>query len=191
MTATVHAPASDRQTFAIFCALKVNVQALKLTKSEAASYLDRAKKGTYEERVAAQEELIAKGGIKKGKINPDWDKIYLEAHTAGMRAGTACTPTPMIVQQHAVLFDDSSPVTKQWHVESGVCGFASIWFRGTSSFAKWAKKNGYAGNAYPSGFSVFVKEFGQSLERKTAYANAFAEVLRKWGINCHVRTRED
>jgi hypothetical protein len=113
---------------------------------------------------------------------------------------------PMIVQQHANVMDDSSEVTEQWVVPGGPCGFAAIRVKCTNGpsrkFINQLKKAGLAGDVNShcewhksDYYGGFMKSFtligGQSLAYKTAYANAYAEVLEQAGINTWVWTRMD
>lgn len=100
--------------------------------------------------------------------------IHTECHNAGMAAAGACTPRPMGVMQNGKLIEV---------VNDGVCGFASIRFPGNSGFARGMKAAGIARKSYVGGYAVSVSEFGQSYERKMAYARAYASMLRdKYGI---------
>jgi hypothetical protein len=124
-----------------------------------------------------------------------WD----EACAAGLAAGKACKPVPMVVGQAVDLFSDKMVPGTESVVEDGVCGFAWVNVRpATSAFCKWWKKNiGEATGrevhrAYEGGYTVlWVGEFNQSMTRKEAYAQAFAEVLRKYGIKASAMSRLD
>lgn len=91
------------------------------------------------------------------------------------------------------MLDDNSPVRRQWIVNSGVCGFAWVIIKpGTSSFAKWLIKNGHAKtHHYYGGVCHYVSEFGQSMEKKEAYAAAFAKVLSENEIRAYSDSRMD
>ena len=118
--------------------------------------------------------------------------LFNEARMAGIKAVLECKVTPMIVQQHSNMADDSSPVTKSWFVEDGVCGFASINIRpGNCPAANYAKKHLGASKAYYGGVSIWVHEFNQSLQKKEAYASAFPAVLHNAGIWAHCNSRMD
>ena len=118
--------------------------------------------------------------------------LQAKAHAAGMAAGNAAQPTAMVVSEHANPLDDASAVRKQWFVADGVCGFAWVTIRpGTSSFARWMAKHGYVRKAYGGGVSHWVSEFGQSMERKQAYAAAYAKVLTDAGVNAYAESRMD
>lgn len=116
--------------------------------------------------------------------------LHTEAHHAGLHAGMNCRPTPMGVVQTDI-FGKPLPGAHVEVVESGVCGFAWVSFKGNTAFGRAMKKAGLARSHYPSGLSVWVSEFGQSMERKEAYARAYAEVLRKAGIQAYAGSRMD
>lgn len=126
-----------------------------------------------------------------------YDRVLAEARAAGLAALQACVPTPMVVQGHSNCLDDSSPVVYQEVVSGGVCGFASVIISpGTSGFARYITKLGIAGKDYYGGTRIGIREGGQSLERKEAYANAFSDVLCQYqedlGIKyCRVDSRLD
>jgi hypothetical protein len=123
-------------------------------------------------------------------------KILIDSHKV----------VPMVVQQHADIFNDNSPVTEQWVVEGGACGFASIRVKCTNKasrkFISQLKKSGIAGGRndfkewsksdYYGGYmKSFTRIGGQSLAYKTAYAYGFESVLAKAGIDTWVWTRMD
>ena len=118
-------------------------------------------------------------------------ELFSQAHEAGLTAGNAITPNPMVVQRHANMMNDSSPVAQGWIVPDGPCGFAWINTPGTSAFARWLKKTGKARKSYAGGYNISVSEFGQSMSRKEAYANAFAKVLTAEGVTACAESRMD
>ncbi len=84
------------------------------------------------------------------------------------------------------------PGGKSWYVADGVCGFAWIKIRpANSSFALWAKKAGIAKPAYGGGLQIWVSGYGQSMQKKEAYAAAYAKVLSEAGIKAHSESRMD
>ncbi|MCJ2530793.1 MAG: hypothetical protein LN413_00530 [Candidatus Thermoplasmatota archaeon] len=128
------------------------------------------------------------------KKDKEWEQLYLAAHDAGMEAGSAHAPTPMVVVQHENQLDDSSPVAKMYPpVMDGACGFAWVNVRpGTSSFARWLRKSGEGhSDHYAGGTAVWVPFFNQSYERKMAYARAMADVLDKAGVKAYAGGRLD
>jgi len=124
--------------------------------------------------------------------NRELHNIFKSAAKAGDAAATGITPAAMVVRQHASPFDDDSPIEKEWFVSEGACGFAWILIRpGTSRAARFAKKHYGADKHYYGGVSIWVGGYGQSVDRKTAYADAYAEILREHGINAYGQSRLD
>ena len=119
--------------------------------------------------------------------------LYSKASEAGLAAGEAALPTPMVVVQRENPWDDTSPIAKRYApIMDGACGFAYVVVRpGNSAFARWLKANKRAYAGYYGGTEMGVSPFGQSLERKTAYARAFALVLTEAGLNASYNSRMD
>jgi len=120
--------------------------------------------------------------------------IYQEAYEAGIKAGQAVQPVPMIVGEETSPFSNIIDETKPtYFIAGGVCGFAWVKIRpARGKFVQWLKENkiGYQ-DSYAGGYDVWCKEFGQSLARKEAWADAFASVLRQYGIDAHADSRID
>ncbi|MCK9369247.1 hypothetical protein M0R04_04850 [Candidatus Dojkabacteria bacterium] len=119
--------------------------------------------------------------------------LYMLAHDAGCAAAEECYIEPMVVQQHENMMDDSSPVVKSYVVSDGPCGFAWVNIKPAySKFAKWmvayemARKDSYNG-----GVTYWISKYGQSIQKKEAYARAFAKVLSDNGINAYASSRMD
>ena len=121
------------------------------------------------------------------------DRLIAEAHEAGMAAGNAAAPTPMVVGTPTTpLGSDIDYTKKTYYVADGVCGFAWVTVRpGNSKMAKTLVARGMANKAYGGGVSVWVHQFNQSMQRKEAYAYAFADVLRNAGIRAYANSRMD
>ena len=67
---------------------------------------------------------------------------WIKAQMAGMEAAKSAQVVPMVVSQHENPLNDNSPVTKQWYVGEGVCGFAWINFKpGNHPFVNWLKEH--------------------------------------------------
>lgn len=130
---------------------------------------------------------------KKQEKEATFKAIYDKAHEAGLAAGKGNKPVPMIVGSPSTPFgNDIDPKQPTYFVEDGVCGFAWIVIKpGTAPFARWVKKAELGGNHYYGGISIWVHEFGQSMQRKEAYAEAFAKVLVENGINAYADSRMD
>lgn len=109
-------------------------------------------------------------------------QIYALADAAGRAAAEAHNPTPMHVVERENPFDDKSRITKRYApVMDGACGFAWINVPGNSAFGRYAKAHGHR-KGYPQGINIWVSGYGQSYERKMAYARAFAGVLQAEGV---------
>lgn len=125
----------------------------------------------------------------------DFRELYEKAYAAGLAAGKAALPTPMIVGEAQALVgpgSDKIDYSKEtYYCESGVCGFAWVVVPGNSPFGRWAKKAGVARPGYPKGIHFWVREFGQSMERKEAFARAFAKVLKEAGVQAYSDSRMD
>jgi len=106
----------------------------------------------------------------------DFIKIYNAADLAGSIAARNCLPTAMVVTQNG------KPIEV---VNDGVCGFAWVNIKpGNSGFAKFLKNNGYARkDDYYGGVTVWVSGYNQSMQKKEAYAGAFARSLRDAGFD--------
>lgn len=114
-------------------------------------------------------------------------QITCEAREAGLEAGEAVNPTPM----NLVGRSPDGTVTR-FHEPEGMCGFAWVTIRpGNSRFANHLKKRGLASKAYGGGVQIWVSDFGQSHERKSAYARAYANVLTKYGVKAQAGNRLD
>lgn len=130
---------------------------------------------TLREKIAAE---------KAERVNryAKYQEIIDEAYKAGIEAGKNARPIPMYV------IDQGIPIDR---IDDGACGFAWVAFPGNTSFGKWAKKQGLARSHYPSGLCVWVSEFGQSVDRKEAFAGAYAKVLKDNGIDAYAGSRLD
>ena len=124
----------------------------------------------------------------------DFAKLYQEAHKAGLVAGEGAKPIPMVVGTPTTLFgSDIDYEKKTYYVADGVCGFAWVAVKPRNApFAKWLVANNKGRSSdYDKAILVLVSEFGQSLERKSQYAAAFAQVISDAGIRCHANSRID
>ena len=179
------------QSFAIFCLAKYDVRKTNLTKGTASNLIDILTKGSAEQKALALEAIAAMpNAVKKGEAKPthNWQAVYDEARAAGLAAGQGVTPVPMVVNEHdGPALTGNEPIIARTIVNDGVCGFAWVTLRpANSSFALWAKKNNLS-----RGGKIWVHDFNQSLTRKTEYAQAFSEVLRKHGVNAYAGSNID
>ena len=117
--------------------------------------------------------------------------LVAAAEAAGKQAAEAAKPVPMVVYEAQALSNVPKEGGQSWYCAEGMCGFAWIEFAGNTSFGKWMKKAGKARTQYPKGMCVWVSEYGQSVERKEAYAAAYAKVLNEAGVNAYPNSRLD
>lgn len=139
-----------------------------------------------------REKIAAESTARKAKYAA-FEAAYAKAAAAGKAAGEGRTPQAMIVTEHVNPLNDASAPKNQWYVSEGACGFAWVTvYPGNSPFANWLKKNGHASKAYGGGVQIWISDFGQSVERKEACANAMAEVLRnELGVKAYAGSRLD
>ena len=121
------------------------------------------------------------------------EKLLERAHLMGMDAGRRVGVAPMVVGTPTELMGNDIDYSKKtYFVESGVCGFAGVVIKpARGKFVSYLKSLGMGHKHYYGGWYVSVREFNQSLTRKEAYANAFANVLGEVGMRCYVDSRLD
>ena len=103
------------------------------------------------------------------------------ATAEGARAASTVTVEPIgwITQQ--------CPSNREaFYVHSGICGFAWVNVKGARGLMRQAFIDaGFSPSYSGTGLSLWVREFGQSYDRKRAFADAFVESLREsiadWG----------
>jgi hypothetical protein len=136
-----------------------------------------------------REKIAAESVARKAKY-ASFEAAYAKAAAAGKAAGEAKKPRAMMVVQPS-----SNPHVPKamWHEPEGMCGFAWVNVSpGNSPFANWLKKNKLARKAYGGGVDIWISDFGQSVERKEACANAMASVLKEeLGVNAYSSSRLD
>ena len=131
--------------------------------------------------------------------NNDYGVLLKNAHVAGLAAGNSIVPTPM----------NLTDGVNNYHVPEGPCGFAWVVTNehGNGPFVKYLKNNSgrfknhsngsgpsyiHGDKYYYGGYYVtWVGEFGQSVEKKEAYAEAFCSVLTAAGLKCYAGSRLD
>jgi len=122
--------------------------------------------------------------VLSAAVGQSFERLHNAAHRAGMAAGNAAQPDPMTVI-------DSANGTA-WTVPDGLCGFAWVKISARGSFARWALDCGLMrkSSVQPGAF-LRVREFGQSMIRKEAYAKAYAAHLNRAGIDATYGSRLD
>ena len=121
------------------------------------------------------------------------EKLLERAHLMGMDAGRRVGVTPMVVGTPTELMGNDIDYSKKtYFVEGGVCGFAGVVIKpARGKFVSYLRSIGMGYKHYYGGYYVPVREFGQSLARKEAYAEAYAKVLSEEGMRCYVDSRMD
>ncbi|MDA1091428.1 MAG: hypothetical protein O3A85_14095 [Proteobacteria bacterium] len=107
--------------------------------------------------------------------NERWQALFDMARRAGERAESECVPTPMKIQGGELFME-------------GECGGAYVVVPDArKGFARWLKTSGNGDRDHYHGGTAFSAETNsQSVDRATAYAEAFAKALRRNGVECKV-----
>jgi hypothetical protein len=139
-----------------------------------------------------REKIAAESQARKAKA-AQFEAAFAKAAAAGQEAGKAAQPRAMMVVQPSNPLNDNSVPKAMWHVSEGACGFAWVNVSpGNSPFANWLKKQKLARKAYGGGVDIWISDFGQSVERKEACAQAMAKVLKEeLGVNAYAASRMD
>lgn len=121
------------------------------------------------------------------------DQILETARQAGMNAGANHNPTPVVFGTAKNILSNEIDYTQPtYYEEEGLCGFAWVKISpARGKFVNYLKKLGIGRRSYQGGYDIWISEFGQSYERKSAYADAFAKVLNENGIKAYAMSRLD
>jgi hypothetical protein len=135
---------------------------------------------------------------------PDLDtfkEILAEADAAGKEAVKKAKIIPMIVGEAKNLFSNEIDYNKPVElVEDGYCGFAWTYVypehKGNTKLGKQERKIleafGFEQDyCNPKKYTLWVSDFNQSMQKKEAYARAFAAVLSSFGIRAGAQSRMD
>jgi hypothetical protein len=126
--------------------------------------------------------------------------ICEKADAAGRAAVEKLQVIPMIVGQETSLFSNQIDYTKQtYYVEDGVCGFAWVdvfpRHKGNTRLGKEERKvleaAGFRKNDYTKTYQLWISAYNQSMQKKEAYASAFAKVLHENGLRAYSGSRLD
>lgn len=100
-----------------------------------------------------------------------WQAIYVLAEQTAREAMEECVPKPLVVEG-------------QVYMEGGYGGAFVVIEDGRTSFARWLRKKELGSRHYQRGYFLSAEQLGQSADSAKAYADAFAQVLRRNGIAC-------
>jgi len=118
-------------------------------------------------------------------------RIYKEAYAAGLIAGKE-VGVPKFIVGDAIGLSDQIDYTKKTYILEGLCGFAWVNISpARGAFVTYLKSIDAGHKGYYGGYEIWVREFGQSVDRKYAFAQAFAEVLGRYGIEASAGSRLD
>lgn len=130
--------------------------------------------------------------MKNNQQDNEFKELMFKAHQAGRNAVANLTVRPMVVGQAKDLFSNEIDYSQPVHyVADGPCGFAWVSFKGNTPFGRWAKKEGVAKPGYPTGLQIWIGDYNQSMQKKSAHADAMAKVLRDAGIAAYANERMD
>jgi hypothetical protein len=129
---------------------------------------------------------------KKALTKTQCKKIYSEAYEAGLLAGKDTDTPKFVVGSPTTPLGSDIDFKKKTYILDGLCGFAWVNISpARGAFVNWLKAQGIGSKGYYGGYEIWVREFGQSVDRKYAFAQAFAEVLGKYGIEASAGSRLD
>lgn len=126
--------------------------------------------------------------------------ICNEAHQAGVAAVEQLKVVPMIVGEETSFFSGKLDYSKPtYFVEDGVCGFAWVNVypanKGNTKLGKEERKlletAGFRKNDYERCHQLWISSYNQSMQKKEAYAGAYAKVLRDYGFRAYSGSRLD
>ena len=129
-----------------------------------------------------------------------FDLIVKEADAAGKAAVEKLEVVPMIVGQETSIFSNKIDYSKPtYYVADGVCGFAWVDVypanKGNTRAGKEERKLlesfGFRKNDYAKTYQLWVSAYNQSMQKKEAYARAYADVLRANGLKAYSGSRLD
>jgi hypothetical protein len=128
---------------------------------------------------------------KKALTKTQCYDIYVEAYEAGVKAGNEIG-VPKFIVGDSIGLSNKIDYSKPTYVLNGLCGFAWVKiYPARGAFVNYLKSRNIGDKSYNGGYDIWVSEFGQSVDRKNAFAQAFAEVLKKYGINAYGQSRLD
>ena len=117
---------------------------------------------------------IAAASATKRANHLQWASDLAAARDVAVAAVIGLTPTPMVVADRD---------GRQWVVDGGPCGFARVEVRPrNTAFARWlVQYAGWMSSDYHKCVYMNISDYGQSMERKEVFAQAFADCLTRLG----------
>jgi hypothetical protein len=127
-------------------------------------------------------------------------QICEKAHTAGMESVKNTVSRTVMVYEETHPFSGTMDNTKPHYIlDDYPCGFSWVNVypanKGNTSLGKEERRvlesAGFRKNDYEKSYQLWVSDFNQSMQKKEAYADAFAKVLRENGIRAYSGSRMD
>ena len=117
---------------------------------------------------------IAAASATKRANHLQWASDLAAARDVAVAAVIGFTPSVMVVR-------DAAGIT--WRVDSGPCGFARVEVRPrNTAFARWlVQYAGWMSSDFHKCVYMNISDYGQSMERKETFAQAFADCLTRLG----------
>tara|TARA_R100000773_G_scaffold42666_1_gene40135 strand:- start:770 stop:1144 length:375 start_codon:yes stop_codon:yes gene_type:complete len=108
--------------------------------------------------------------------------LLKDAHESGHNAALAADPQ---------MIQAVDTITGKVYKPFPICGFASVIVKGLRGRVLGEfKKRGFEKH-YRGGISLWISDYGQSYDMKTAYARAYSKVLNERGIKSWPESRLD
>jgi hypothetical protein len=126
--------------------------------------------------------------------------LCAKADAAGREAVEKLQVVPMVVGSETIFMSGKIDYSKPtFFVEDGACGFAWVdvfpEYKGNTRLGKVErqvlKSAGFKEKYGSKAYSLWISDFNQSMQKKEAYARAFANVLYDAGIKCYAGSRLD
>jgi len=133
-------------------------------------------------------------------ISDIFEAVCQKADTAGRSAVEKLQVIPMIVGQETGFFSGKIDYSKPTeYVADGVCGFAWVdvypEYKGNTRLGKDERRilenNGFKKRFEGKTYYKWVSDYNQSMQKKEAYARAFAEILRDNGVKAYSGSKLD
>lgn len=122
----------------------------------------------------------------------EFPALFEKAKAAGLAAGQAFVPSAVVFGEGSLFSPGFKPGAKLEVCNDGVCGFAWVVVSpGNCPFANWLKKNKFGRPGAFGGVMVRIGEFNQSMQKKSAAADAMAAVFKDAGIKARAEERMD
>ncbi len=129
-----------------------------------------------------------------------FQSVRQKADAAGRAAVENLRVIPMIVGQETGFLSGKIDYSKPTeYVADGVCGFAWVdvypEHKGTTTLGKQERKVleaiGFKKKFESKAYYMWISDYNQSMQKKEAYAAAFAKVLRENGVKAYSGSRLD